>query len=140
MRDLASRAPVGQHAVMAKWSLFLPALLATGCGQQPNRPEIGMAVEDLWRNFDADEAAAERRFANVTILVDGRVEAIGSPGSARPVAWLQLPQGSAPAFLNAGPASQSLRASIGQRRRFRCESVDHLGATPYLHGCVVIGG
>lgn len=119
---------------MVRTAILFIALAAVGCSGAPDRQEKE-SVEDLWRAFEADEAAARARFAGAAIEVDGTLEAIASPGGAKPVLYLRTPGSSAPAFLAEGPAPAALRKARGQRIRLRCESVQNVGLTPYLYNC-----
>ena len=122
-----------QHRRMRPETALFALFLLAGCGRDgPPAAAIEIYVEQLADAYAADEQAAEARFAGHAMIVTGKVETVGGPGSANPVAWLSLPDDkAAPAFLSTGPAT--VRAD--QLVRLHCERVDHLGPTPYLYAC-----
>lgn len=125
------RCPPWQRAAM-RWGIAVAVLLLAGCGSAPPEPPIRIDVEEMAAAYAADEQSAEARFVGRAMLVDGVVTAVGAPGSAKPVAWLDLPgEENAPAFLASGPAT--VRA--GQAVTLRCDRADHVGTVPYLYGC-----
>lgn len=123
---------------MAAKAYILPLAAITclpGCGGSTPTESVTASAEDVWRAFNADEAAAERRFQGKAIDLDAMLDTILQPGSRKPTLFLGTPGESSPAFLKQGPASPQLRAAIGSRIGLHCERVDHVGSQPYFYDC-----
>lgn len=113
------------------------ALGASACGGEPQRT-VTIGAEDLWQAFDADQAAAMKRFSGAALVVDGTIETISDAGGSHPTLWLRTPAGTAPAFLSEGPVPMAQREALA-RVHLRCARVDHVGAQPYLYDCALTG-
>jgi hypothetical protein len=113
------------------------------CGQDDKpaadapRPTLRVTAEELLQGYEANEAAAQQRFAGKRLLVSGTVSSIDLDFSDDPVVRLATSNEFEQVAANLADDAKAPAATLrkGQEVTLACESVSEVLGTPILSGC-----
>lgn len=125
--------------------LFVAALYFGSAGSggtggrsvEAEKPTISVTAADLWRAYDANEAAAQQQYGSADLEVSGTVAGVNLDFADRPVILLATPNQFLPAQAQLADDSKNKASAVskGQSIVLRCTGVTEVIGTPMLEEC-----
>ncbi len=100
---------------------------------------ISASPEELRAAYDANEAAAQLRYGNAVLIVEGKVASIQLDVMNEPVIKLETSRAYDEVSVNLTETEQSSAANLvkGQTVKVQCDEVSEVLGTPVLRECFV---
>jgi hypothetical protein len=107
----------------------------------PEKPLIKVKASQIFKDFDANEARAIKKYADKRIQITGIVEGIQSTFNDKPIVSLKTPNMFLTVDINLVESdwSKAENYNKGQQKTFICESVDEMIGKPLLQDCIDYG-
>jgi hypothetical protein len=104
-----------------------------------SKPPIEVTAEQLFRAYQANEAAAQQAYGDSPLLVSGTIAGVDLDIGDNPIVKLRTSNEfmSAQAALADSAKPRAAQLSKGERITLRCESVSEVIGTPMLRDCVI---
>lgn len=104
-----------------------------------SKPPIEVTAEQLFRAYQANEAAAQQAYGDSPLLVSGTIAGVDLDIGDNPIVKLRTSNEfmSAQAALADSAKPRAAQLSKGERITLRCESVSEVMGTPMLRDCVI---
>lgn len=98
---------------------------------------IAVTATELFKAYEANEAAAQQQYGSSPLLVSGTIKSIDLDFGNDPVVMLSTPNEFMSAHANLTKASQARASSLskGAAIKLLCKSVTEMAGTPILRDC-----
>ncbi len=112
---------------------------ASNEGAAAATPAVEVDAVGMWRDYDANEVAADQKYKGQVLLVRGTVDSIDKNFLGQIVVHLRSPNQFAPtmATVESSEASKAAALSKGQKVALRCKGGGKIVMSPTLEDCTL---
>jgi hypothetical protein len=109
--------------------------------EAPEKPLIKVKASQIYKDFDANEARAIKKYADKRIQITGIVDRIDSTFNDEPIVYLKTPNQFSSVHIDLVESDWSKAEGYnkGQQKTFVCESADEMIGSPMLKDCIDYG-
>ncbi len=137
--------------VVASLALFLVVVANMGGGDKQSgtsaasaapraaQPPIEVSNAQLWKEYDANEVAADERYKDRSLLVSGSIESIDKDAFGNMVLHLKSPEmfANTMATLDDSQKANAMQLAKGQAVKVQCRGAGKILRSPNLRDCVL---